>query len=379
MFAFLDLYFRTKSCQNDKVFIRMKSCRLYQIINIFALQIFKKMFSKIIVHRVGNKINGESLILSQEELQLDEGMLELLENYFLGAFKTEESYQFYSDSYLVNNPVYSAVSEIFDDKAKFLWESENIAKHLFEAAENPRVQGGELFIVYFEGEETDAGKIDKIGIFKTEKRESFLKIFPQNETFDLEKDQGISLSKIDKAALIYNNDKESGYVLSVVDNNKNGDMYYWFEDFLKVKQRDDEYFHTQEALMVYKDYVTKQLPQEFEVSKADQADFLNKSINFFKEKEQFNLDEFANEVLGDQHVIESFVNFKTDYEQDMQINIAEEFPINEAAVKKQQRHFKSIIKLDKNFHIYIHGDRKMIEQGQDEKGKFYMLYFDKEV
>ncbi|MDR6514393.1 nucleoid-associated protein [Chryseobacterium camelliae] len=337
------------------------------------------MFSKIIVHRVGNKINGESLMLSQEELQLDEGMTELLEDYFLGSFKSEETYQFYSDSYLVNNPIYSAASEIFDDKAKFLWESENIAKHLFEAAENPRVQGGELFIVYFEGEGSGEEKVDKIGIFKTEKRESFLKIFPENETFGMEKDQGISLSKIDKAALIYNNGKETGYVLSVVDNNKNGDMYYWFEDFLKVKQRDDEYFHTQEALMVYKDYITKQLPQEFEVSRADQADFLNKSINFFKEKEEFNIDEFNKEVLGDEHVIESFVNFKTDYEQDMQINIAEEFPINETAVKKTQRHFKSIIKLDKNFHIYIHGDRQMIDQGQNEKGKYYMLYFDKEA
>jgi hypothetical protein len=53
----------------------------------------------------------------------------------------------------------------------------------------------------------------------------------------------------------------------------------------------------------------------------------NKSINFFKEKEEFKLDEFAAEVLGDEHVIESFNNFKTDYEQDMQINIAEEFPL----------------------------------------------------
>jgi hypothetical protein len=262
------------------------------------------------------------------------------------------------------------VSEIFDDKAKFLWESENIAKHMYEAAENPRVMGGEVFIVYFEEERENGEKVDKIGIFKTEKRDSFLKIFPKNETFDIEKDQGITL--------IYNQDKETGYVLSVVDNNKNGDMYYWFEDFLKVKQRDDEYFHTQEALMVYKDYITKQLPQEFEVSRADQADFLNKSINFFKEKEEFNLDEFNKEVLQDEHVIESFVNFKTDYEQDMQINIAEEFPINETAVKKTQRHFKSIIKLDKNFHIYIHGDRQMLAQGQDEKGKYYMLYFDKE-
>jgi hypothetical protein len=47
-------------------------------------------------------------------------------------------------------------------------------------------------------------------------------------------------------------------------------------------------------------------------------------------------------------------------------------------VKKQSRGFKSIIKLYKNFHIYGHGDRKMIEQGSDEKGKYYRLYFDEE-
>ncbi len=337
------------------------------------------MFSKIVVHRVGNKINGEPLHLSQEELELDEGTQEMLENYFLGSFKTEETYHFYSDTYLVNNPVFSSVSEIFEDKAKFLWESENIAKHLYESAENPRVLSGELFIVYFEDDREGVEKVDKIGIFKTEKRESFLKIFPKNESFEIEKDFGISLSKIDKAALIYNNNKETGYVLSVVDNNKNGDMYYWFEDFLKAKQRDDEYFHTQEALMVYKDYVTKQLPQEFEVTKADQADFLNKSINYFKDKEEFKFDDFTKEVLQDEHVIESFSNFKSDYEADMQVSISEDFPISEAAVKKTQRHFKSIIKLDKNFHIYIHGDRQKIEQGEDEKGKYYRLYFDKEV
>ncbi len=337
------------------------------------------MLSKIIVHKVGNKINQESLILLQEELKLEDDMKELLQDFFLKNFKSEEQFRFYSDSYLVNNPVYSSVSEIFEDKNKFVWESENLAKHLYEITENPRVQSGELFIVYFEGEENaDGNKIDSIGIFKTENKNPFLKIFPQNETFEIEKDYGIGLSKLDKAALIYNNDKESGYILSVVDNNKNGDIYYWFEDFLKVKQRDDEYFHTQETLTVYKDFITQKLPEEFEVSKADQADFLNKSINFFKEKEEFKYDDFVNEVLQDESVIESFSNFKSDYEQDMQISISEDFPINNQAVKKQQRHFKSIIKLDKNFHIYIHGDRKMIETGQDDKGKFYRLYFEQE-
>jgi hypothetical protein len=250
---------------------------------------------------------------------------------------------------------------------------------LYDIAENPRVQSGELFIVYFEGEENaDGNKIDSIGIFKTENKNPFLKIFPQNEAFEIEKDYGIGLSKLDKGALIYNSSKETGYAVSVVDNNKNGDMYYWFEDFLKVKQRDDEYFQTQETLTVYKEYITKQLPQEFETTKADQADFLNKSINFFKEKETFDFDEFTKEVLEDPNVIESFSNFKSDYEQEMQVSISEDFAINEAAVKKQSRGFKSVIKLDKNFHIYVHGDRKLIETGQDEKGKYYRLYFDEE-
>lgn len=334
------------------------------------------MFSKIIIHKVGNKINQEALILSQEELQLNDEMKELLSDFFLKSFKSEEQFQFYSDSYLVNNIIYGAVSEIFEDSEKFVRESETIAKHLYDITENPRIPSGELFIVFFEGEETE--KVNKIGIFKTENKEPFLKIFPENTTFEIEKDYGIGLSKIDKAALIYNNHKEDGFVISAIDNNKNGDMYYWFEDFLKIKQRENDYFHTQETLAVYKDYITKQLPQEFEITKADQADFLNKSINYFKEKNEFKIDDFLNEVLEDKNVIDSFTNFKTDYEQEMQINISEDFPINTTAVKKQQRNFKSIIKLDKNFHIYIHGDRKMIEQGEDEKGKYYRLYFDKE-
>lgn len=337
------------------------------------------MFSKIIIHRVGNKINQEGLFLSSQELVLDEDMKEQLSDFFLGAFKSEEQFRFYHETSLNLNQVFSSVSEIFEDKNKFQWESENIAKYLYEVAENPRVQGGELFVVYFEGEDTDVGKIDSIGIFKMEKKLPFIKINAgEEDNYLIERDFGIGLSKLDKGAIVYNNNKEEGYVVSVVDNNKNGDLYYWFEDFLKVKQRDDDYFHTQETLSVYKDYITKQLPQEFEISRMDQADFLNKSINFFKEKEEFKFDEFASEVLEDQNVIDSFINFKTDYEQETQNSISEDFAINTAAVKKQQRYFKSIIKLDKNFHIYVHGDRKMIETGQDEKGKFYRLYFEEE-
>lgn len=337
------------------------------------------MLPKIIIHKVGNKINTESLILSTEEPNLSEDMIEQLSDFFLNAFKAEIYYNFYSETYLKDNVVYTAVSKIFQDKSTLQEQSEVIAEHLYDIADNPRIKAGELFICYFdEGQEADDSKRDKIGIFKLENKETFLKIFPENQSFEIEKDYGISLSKLDKGVLIYNQDVENGYVVSTVDNNKSGDPQYWLDKFLQVKQRKDDYFYTQETLSVYKDFIVKQLPQEFEVSKADQADFLNKSLNFFKDKEKFELENFSQEVLGDENVIKSFNDYKTDYEQEMQVSIAEEFSINPTAVKKNQRHFKSVIKLDKNFHIYIHGDRKKIETGQDEKGKYYRLYFDEE-
>ena len=333
---------------------------------------------RIIAHKVGNKILSEELNF-YPELYLDIQKTELLQNYFLSAFKTEETYHFYSDTYLTFNRVFSAVTAIFRDPENFKEASEEIADRLYEAAENPRVQGGELFVIYFPKQ--DDNDVDKVGIFKTEKRETFLKIHP-NSPFDpmvIDEDKGISLARIDKAALIYNTEKDNGYILQVVDNNKNGDLYYWFEDFLKVKQRTDEYFHTSQTMSVFKDYVTKQLPVEFEVSKADQADFLNRSLAFFKEKEEFKFDDFVSEVIEDEKLIDSFSDFKSDYEQDMQISISEDFAINTQAVKKSQRHFKSVIQLDKNFHIYVHGDRKLLEQGSDDKGKFYKVYFENEA
>jgi len=39
----------------------------------------------------------------------------------------------------------------------------------------------------------------------------------------------------------------------------------------------------------------------------------------------------------------------------------------------------NIIKLDKNFHIYVHSARELIEHGVDEEGrKFYKIYYKEE-
>ena len=111
-----------------------------------------------------------------------------------------------------------------------------------------------------------------------------------------------------------------------------------------------------------------------------QADLLNKSLDFFKKNESFEMEMFASEVMQNQKIIDSFMGFKEDFESERNIQLSDNFDISENAVKKQTRAFKSIIKLDKNFHIYVHGKREYIEKGFDSTTglHYYKLFFREE-
>lgn len=115
------------------------------------------------------------------------------------------------------------------------------------------------------------------------------------------------------------------------------------------------------------------------MSKADQVELLNKSVQFFKEKENFSIEEFTDEVIAQLELVETFTKYKEEYQKKHEVEIADNFTISESAVKKQSRAFKSVIKLDKNFHIYVHGNNQYIKRGYDEKtGMYYYQLFFKE-
>ncbi|MCF0206703.1 MAG: nucleoid-associated protein, partial [Bacteroidales bacterium] len=220
--------------------------------------------------------------------------------------------------------------------------------------------------------------VDAIGLFKSETKDTFLKIRRDGENFHVECDKGINPKKMDKGCLIFNHERENGFVVKIIDNTNRTEAQYWTDDFLHIKQRQDKYFNTHNVMSMYKTFVTKELPQQFEVSKADQADLLNRSMKFFKENENFEMQNFADKVIGQPEVIEQFQQFKTNFANENDFEIPDSFDISDSAVKKQSRAFKSIIKLDKNFHIYVHGNRELIEQGEDERGKFYKVYYKQE-
>ena len=223
--------------------------------------------------------------------------------------------------------------------------------------------------------------MEAMGIFKSETKETYLKILPTNGSYEIDSDNGININKLDKGCIIFNTEKEKGYLVAIVDNlSKGTEAKYWVDDFLQVRQRQDEYYNTQNVMSMYKTFVTKELPQQFEVTKADQAELINESVKFFKGKEEFDFEDFGNEVLKQPEVIQSFNDFSNKYQQERDIEIADNFTISDAAVKKQSRAFKSVIKLDKNFHIYVHGNNQYIKKGYDETTgmHYYQLFFKEE-
>jgi len=161
---------------------------------------------------------------------------------------------------------------------------------------------------------------------------------------------------------------------------KQGDAAFWKSAFLQAAPIVNSYHNTNETLGMCKLFISNELTEHFDTNKTDQIDMLQRSMDYFKTHDQFQLDQFSKEVLYHPEVIDSFTQYKQQYEVAKQVNIEDEFAINPAAIQKQQRHFKSILKLDKNFHVYVHGRRDLIEKGYDEMtGKhYYKLYFDQE-
>jgi hypothetical protein len=236
-------------------------------------------------------------------------------------------------------------------------------------------------VVLFHNLLIDGGEHQALGLFKSETKETFLKVFSHAGGWELAAEDGININKLDKGCLVIRTNEEDGYKVLVVDNtNKQNDTQYWISDFLQVQPYTDSYHHTSQALGLCKLFIEKEYAEKFEVSKSDQIDLLNKSMDYFRSKEQFNLQEFAEEVIHHPEVVDTFMDYKRNFEASRNYMIDEEFDIHLAAVKKQQKVFKSVLKLDKNFHIYIHGRQDLLERGYDEMvgKKYYKLYYDEE-
>ncbi len=302
---------------------------------------------------------------------------EMLKSIFLKPFGTvTNTYQFTHNVDLELNVLYNLAREI--DANQTIGDThEGIVSHLRSSSRHPNIKEGELFIIRFTDIFIDGMTIDALGIFKVEKKDPFIETPDWTKEPTLLFKEGIGEKKLDKACLILFS--EDPYTILAYDNNSS-EAVYWKNDFISLDFKKDHVNNTNHFLEMTKTYITDQMPEEFEVSKTDQIDLLNKSIKYFKEAETFDKGEFELSVFGQEdEAVQSFRYFDKQYQEDMDLEIDDNFKIAVQSVKKQARVFKSVLKLDKNFHVYIHGNRELIEQGVDSDGrKYYKIYYENE-
>lgn len=301
---------------------------------------------------------------------------EILKNIFLKPFEgTITTYQF-THSVDLDLNVLLQLSRKVKEREALEGAAEGIVSHLRTSSRHPNIKEGELFIVRFTEIMFGAEIVDGLGIFKIEKKDPFIETPDWTKEPSLLFKEGIGEKKLDKACLILFTPEP--YTILAYDNNSS-EAVYWKNDFINLDFKRDHFNDTNHFLQMTKTYITDQLPEEFEVSKTDQIDLLNKSLSYFKSHEEFDQSEFEVEVFGDATAIESFRYFDKQYQEEMDLERSDQFKISSNSVKKQARIFKSVLKLDKNFHVYIHGNRELIERGEDENGrKFYKIYYENE-
>lgn len=300
---------------------------------------------------------------------------ESLRTIFLKPFvNTTNTYRFKHHVELELNVLFSLSRDIYRNQS-IGSTHEEIVDHLRACSTHPNIKEGDLFIIRFDDVYLEGVAYPALGIYKIEKKDAFLETSYLGMP-TLEFKEGIGEKKLDKACLILFD--EEPFTVLAYDNNNN-ESVYWKNDFINLDFKKDHINDTNHFLQMAKTYITDQLPEEFEVSKTDQIDLLNKSIKYFKENEEFEQTSFEQQVFEDPGAIESFRNFDDQYQEEMDLELSDQFRIAEKSVKKQARIFKSVLKLDKNFHVYIHGDRELIERGEDQNGrKFYKIYYENE-
>ena len=339
--------------------------------------------SKCIIHKVANKYNSGSNSFSENLIRFDEESYELMLPFLIKPFvNVTQSYRFTHHADVRLNEMNNYTSEIFKEENTFIEFSKNIINHLYEQSNSAQIKTGDVIVAYFEGIEYKDVLTEAVGVFKIENKIDFFQTYLDDGSFDVAVQKGISTKKLDKGCLILNTSDTEGTVVLSVDNN-NYDAQYWIKNFLSVKYADDRNSHTQNYLEMCKEFSEEIIKPEY--GKQEQGSFLANTVDFFKENESVNINEFKEEIFEEDKHKNMFDDYKKHFETLNDVLIRNNFEVSDVVLKKEKSKFKTEIKLDTNIQIKLDVDApeassEYLEKGYDEdkKMKFYKVYFNEE-
>lgn len=325
-----------------------------------------------VVQRVGNKSNDDGVAFSDSLCQM-EGVEEHLLSLINASFKFDDWKQFYYIDGLEMNPAYRFVTKIFDDENSLVKQSNNLARHLYEQSIHPNIKIGEFYVVLLDGCVIDGVETNAVGLFKSEVMETVLTVKMEHNHLVLSPQMGMSLKKLEKGCIIFNVAKEQGYKLAVVDNtNPKSDAHYWADNFLHVKDCNDDYHQTVKLM----DMCTGFVQQLKEQSEVDSVIAAKKTAELLKTGETVQVDDLADLLCQNEEQKQAFGTYRQSFEEEYG-SFADEISVVSKAASRKPVSRMNVLKLGNEFEVKVLNPDADIESGVDEvSGKrYYTLYY----
>ncbi|NLY81078.1 MAG: nucleoid-associated protein [Lysinibacillus sp.] len=332
------------------------------------LDVTESILKKYVVHHVSDILLLSDEVYPQPETLLEAAFVELA----FHKVNWEEEYEFFHETNLELNEVYTYIKSIFDQEESFLEQSRHITTHLHSASQHPNIKPGELFIGLFENCLFGAEARRVLSIVKIDEREIFLDVKSEESRVSVNGIDGINVKKANNVAIIIDMGTEEA-PLVFIKTKKKEDVVYWQERFLKIRATDENYQKTNLALTE----VRKMILKEENFTNTEKIHYLNKTLDYFRNEEQFDASDYIDKVFDKAEPVQKEVIAGT-------VKPYETI-ISESALLKAEKSYKRKIKLDSNIEIQVNVQNideinDLIEVGYDEatNRKYYKIYFHEE-
>ena len=259
----------------------------------------KIQIDKAIVHILYQK---KAHILSDVELDLDEGISSLISDHIDRAFNSQG--RVFAKFVTEENEVKNASMKIFEDDKMFISQSKNISRKLYKAMSTKNASSGNLLIVKY----TDKGR-SYLAIIKLDFSENYQteKIEEDGVTkvrFKLTKDGFSKSDKLRKCAILDDSIiHDSEAKILVLDTDKKDDVTGYFkDDFLGTELINNNKINTRNMIREITNFINEKYENDF-------PEMLEKTFaltNILSSQLDFKLDEVLPAIFIDENIQDEF-------------------------------------------------------------------------
>ncbi len=344
--------------------------------------------TKAVLAKIGNPQRQEPLQTSKELFEIAEQEQEPLTAIFLKPFKNVIGHRFTHHASLDQHEISNCAKAIFADEDMLLTKGVEIAQRLYAKSNHPNIKAGDLCIALLKEIHIEGELVNGLCILKSDSVTPFLTITTRNGDLRLATEHGINPDKIDKGCLILDFWQEKGHYVLTFDRG-GGDTRFWVREFLGVEAVPDAAFLTNAYAKMAVSFLEEQksaaAAAEDDTPPWETANAANAALDYFEDREKFELNEFEQEVLKDPETIAQFGEHRARMEEEQGQPLDTSFEISKKDLTKAKKRIAAVLKLDTGVEIHIKpgvgaADPQLERGYDDQKGmKYVKVFYNKDV